>query len=178
MIPGAGRATLWGTHRRDPSMALPDPAAHPPPSPSPLVRTVLVGIDGSPSSAGALDLAQALAARLEATLVLVHACDTALPFASDPTIATRRELLRHGQQVLHEARTRVVAPLDQVTEELEEGRARDVLVAAAQRHAPALLVVGSRGLGGLAGLLLGSTSRWLVEHAPCPVLVSRGPAES
>jgi nucleotide-binding universal stress UspA family protein len=159
-------------------MAHPDPADHPPPLPGPLARSVLVGIDGSESSAGALDLAQALAARLGAALVLVHACDTAVPFASDPTTATRRELLRHGQQVLHEARVRVVAPLDQVTEELEEGRPRDVLVAAARRHEPALLVVGSRGLGGVAGLLLGSTSRWLVEHAPCPVLVSRGPAES
>jgi nucleotide-binding universal stress UspA family protein len=34
-----------------------------------------------------------------------------------------------------------------------------------------LLVVGSRGLGGFRGLMMGSTSRNLIERAPCPVMV-------
>jgi nucleotide-binding universal stress UspA family protein len=58
-------------------------------------------------------------------------------------------------------------------EELVEGRAREQLVAASERHGPAVIVVGRRGVGGLKDLLLGSTSRGVVNTAPCPVVVVR-----
>lgn len=141
------------------------PAAH--------ARTVVVGVDGSDASRHALELAQVLAAPLAAALVLVHAYDPRVPFAIEPPGAMRDELRRHAATVMHDARKTVAAPLDVIEEEVVEGRARDALVAACERHAPALLVVGSRGLGGFKELLLGSTSRWVVAHAPCPVLVAR-----
>jgi nucleotide-binding universal stress UspA family protein len=49
-------------------------------------------------------------------------------------------------------------------------------VAAGERHAPALLVVGARGLGAAKSLLLGSTSRWVANYVRCSVLVVRPPA--
>ena len=50
-----------------------------------------------------------------------------------------------------------------------EGQAADVLVTEAKDAD--LLVVGSRGLGGFRGLLLGSTSQQCAHHAPCPLVV-------
>ncbi|HET9739016.1 MAG TPA: universal stress protein [Solirubrobacteraceae bacterium] len=141
------------------------PAAH--------ARTVVIGIDGSDSSRHALELGQALAALLGAALVLVHAYDPRVPFVSAPTGAMRQAVRRDAVTVLHEARQTVAAPLEVIEEAVVEAGARDALVTASERHAPALLVVGSRGLGGFKELLLGSTSRWVVNHAPCPVLVAR-----
>jgi nucleotide-binding universal stress UspA family protein len=59
----------------------------------------------------------------------------------------------------------------QVEQRLRQGRPAKVL-ADASRGA-ALVVVGSRGHGGFASMLLGSTSRSLLHHAQCPVLVVR-----
>jgi nucleotide-binding universal stress UspA family protein len=54
---------------------------------------------------------------------------------------------------------------------VEQSPAQALLAAAKGAE---LLVVGSRGHGGFAGMLLGSVSQHCVQHAPCPVLVMRG----
>ena len=50
------------------------------------------------------------------------------------------------------------------------------LVLIREGHASDLLVVGSRGHGGFAGLVLGSVSSQLAHHAPCPVVIVPDPA--
>ena len=136
-------------------------------------RAVIVGIDGSPSSRYALELAQSLAVAVRAALVLVHAYDEQVPYMAEPTEPIRAEMRRHATAIVHEARATIAAPLDVVDQEIVAGTARGALIAACERHAPALLVVGSRGLGGFKELLLGSTSRWVANYAPCPVVVAR-----
>jgi nucleotide-binding universal stress UspA family protein len=59
-----------------------------------------------------------------------------------------------------------------LTSVVREGGAAEVLIDAAQ--GAQMLVVGSRGHGGFAGLLLGSVSTACAEHAPCSVIVVRG----
>lgn len=135
------------------------------------VAAIVVGVDGSPSSLEAVDLAGQLAPPLGARLVLVsaYAPGIALDLPAD---AIREELGEQAARWLRAARARLPAHVD-VVEEIVEGQAREQLVAACERHGPAVLAVGSRGLGGFAGLLLGSTSRWVLNHAACPVLVAR-----
>jgi nucleotide-binding universal stress UspA family protein len=60
----------------------------------------------------------------------------------------------------------------EVTTTVSKGQAADVLCAEAK--GADLLVVGSRGLGGFRGLLLGSVSQQCVHHSPCPVVVVPG----
>jgi nucleotide-binding universal stress UspA family protein len=148
-----------------------------PPVPAAHARHVVVGIDGSQTSADALELAQALAVPLGAALVLVHAYNPHIRFAALTTGGIHELLRRHGHELLDAARERLTAPLD-VVEVVVDARPREALITACGQYAPALLAVGSRGLGGFKGLLLGSTSRWVVNHAPCPVLVARHGGEA
>ncbi len=64
----------------------------------------------------------------------------------------------------------------EATEEL--GRAAELLVQVASEEMVDLIVVGSRGLGPIASVVLGSVSAHLVDHATCPVLVVRSPEAS
>jgi nucleotide-binding universal stress UspA family protein len=145
------------------------PAAH--------ARHIVVGIDGSPASAHALELAQALAVPLEAALVLVHAYNPHIRFAAMTTDGIHELLRGHGHQLIDAARERLTVP-SAVVEVVVDARPREALVTACEQYAPAVLAVGSRGLGGFKGLLLGSTSRWVVNHALCPVLVARRDGEA
>ena len=67
-----------------------------------------------------------------------------------------------------------IDPDVQVCPRVVEGRAGPVLVEAAE--GADLLVVGSRGHGGLAEALLGSVGQYCVHRAPCPVVIMRGKA--
>jgi nucleotide-binding universal stress UspA family protein len=138
-------------------------------------RTVVAALDGSGATPAVLAMAGRAASVLSAQLVLAHAADELIPsFAStDQEQALRAWAREQGQRILDEARASVPAPLEAVAVDLREGRATHELVALCNERRPVLAVVGSRGLHGFKGLLLGSTARHLVNHAPCPVLIVR-----
>lgn len=137
---------------------------------------VVVGIDGSELSVDATHLAFEEASLRHAGLTLLHvwnapAYDTAGVVMPDTLLleAAHTDELRAMAETV--AGLGEKYPDVQVEQRLRQGRPAKVL-ADASRGA-ALVVVGSRGHGGFASMLLGSTSRSLLHHAQCPVLVVR-----
>jgi nucleotide-binding universal stress UspA family protein len=121
---------------------------------------IVVGADGSPASRAAVDFAFEEATLRHAPLLAV--CALADAPASLGGARERREDFE--QAISHwEKEHPEVAVLQRVT----LGGARDALLTAA--HDAQMLVVGSRGRGGVRGMMLGSVSRAALDHAPCPV---------
>ncbi|GEC02405.1 universal stress protein [Streptomyces spinoverrucosus] len=128
---------------------------------------VVVGADGSSSSLAAAEAAAREARRRRAELRVVYAFSWPVrPMYAplDPSPFNR---------LVHDAaqRARSVAPEVEVTEAVVTGDAVSVLEA--ESRAADLVVVGSRGMGGFIGMLLGSTAVSLAAHSRCPVLVVR-----
>lgn len=139
---------------------------------------IVVGVDGSKSSQLALRWARYLADTMGCTVEAAIAWQpisayswgtigwAAFPADWDPSTSAR--------QVLSDAVEEVFGPdpgADLTTTVCEGGAAEALLEASAGAR---MLVVGSRGHGGFAGLLLGSVSAACAEHASCPVLVVHG----
>lgn len=138
---------------------------------------IVVGVDGSEEALHALRWAAWLARPLGATVEVVAAYDwvpigVGSPWVAPVTAVGQRELADGARAALDDAVRRSAAEDVVVERTVAEGtapaRLRDRAVDAD------LLVVGSRGRGGFAGLLLGSVSRRCLVHPPCPVVVVPG----
>ncbi len=129
---------------------------------------VVVGVDGSGASMDALRWAVAQASSRGLTLEIVHV-RVVRKVVSELIVGAEAE----EEEILEQAvaTARALAPDLEVHGYLEDPPAAGRLVEASR--GAALLVVGSRGLGGFKELMLGSVSQQCVHHAHCPVLVVR-----
>ncbi|MEO3972542.1 universal stress protein [Streptomyces sp. CAU 1734] len=144
---------------------------------------VLLAVDGSPEAAGAVEFAFAEASLRGVGLVALHAWNEwTEPGDDDPghpqnLVGDAGRLRGTEERVLAEAIAglREKYPEVGVERRLIRGRVRPALIEASEEAQ--LLVVGARGRGGFAGLLLGSVSQALLHHAHCPVAVVRSGGE-
>ncbi|WP_076258946.1 universal stress protein [Intrasporangium flavum] len=150
---------------------------------------VVVGVDASDAAARALEAAATLAAAAEADLhvVAVHDLPSAAIWAADPApgfglvvpgswVQDASEETRAATAEVARAladRVRSAHPGLTVVETVPDGPPGSTLAEHARRVGAGLVVVGSRGHGGFAGMLLGSVSHRVVHDAPCPVMVIR-----
>jgi nucleotide-binding universal stress UspA family protein len=152
-----------------------------------MAGTIVVGVDGSEPSHEALRWAAAEADLRGAKIVAVHVWTFVpptpigepgmMPMPAGDYVGQMEAERNAAQAEVDDALSDVFpdgAP-DDLESKLVEGDAEDGLVREAGDAE--LLVVGSSGRSGIASVLLGSVSRHVVSHAPCPVVVVKAPAE-
>lgn len=138
-------------------------------------NAIVVGIDASVDGDRAVTWALALAARTGQPVHFEHVLDTSYVPEVDPS--TLETWAAAGRALLDSA----VAQAEQVpgvraTSHLADTGLAPAAALAAASQDTAMLVVGARGHGGYAGLLMGSVSQHVARHASCPVIAVRRPS--
>lgn len=138
-------------------------------------RPVVVGVDGSSSALEAARWAAGYAARRGLPLRLVHVYVTPVAFPAGVVDArmVRSAMRDQGKRWLADARTAVAAEVADLVPDIVIEPAPIVPVLARESRTAAVLVLGTRGLGGFTGLLVGSSAMLLAERARCPLVVMR-----
>jgi nucleotide-binding universal stress UspA family protein len=134
---------------------------------------IVVGVDGSSNSEQALRWGAKLAARLGARLEIVTAWEYPPSFGW-ASIAPDWDPAQDMTKVAADTIATVFGdqPPADLQVQVHQGVAAKVLLDACE--GAVMLIVGSRGHGGFSGLLLGSVSANVAEHASCPVLIIHG----
>jgi nucleotide-binding universal stress UspA family protein len=142
---------------------------------------VIVGIDGSRCSATAVELLSTLEWPEETRMRLVGVFDTFhlvgpwAPYGGFDVSDVVDDLTGELRGALADARSRLGTGGIELESVVMEGRPASALADAAEEWGADLVVVGSRGLGALRTMLLGSVSAEVVDNVRCPVLVVRRP---
>jgi len=140
---------------------------------------ILLATDGSPDAGQALTYARDLALRDGAQVIVVHAFEPVPSYLGDPW--RDRSVARHvaaGQEVADNAAQSLKEAGVDVIVEVLEGPPADAILKVADVRECDLIVMGSRGYGTLASLLLGSVSHRVLAHTRAPVLVVKAQGEN
>ena len=142
---------------------------------------ILLATDGSEEATLAAQSAADLAARTGSELHVVHVGETLGPgyygyagYEEGVLPSAQEDLERQAQEALEAQVGRIaVAEGPRAQSHLRMGRPDEEIVALGEEIGAELIVIGSRGLGGVRRALMGSVSDSVVRHAHCPVLLVR-----
>lgn len=136
------------------------------------IQRILVGVDDSPGSQGALAWASDLASAVQAQLVLVHVYEPLAHMAELAPGVDLAQLRERSRDFVERVLCQPLAARGLLHKGLTiEGIPADVLLDVARTERVDLIVVGARRLGFFKALALGSTSRKLSQHSTLPVTI-------
>jgi nucleotide-binding universal stress UspA family protein len=146
-----------------------------------MISNILIPVDGSEHSRKALELGCDLAVRYDAAVHLIHIAESplrehtmALGGAAITMTASPDELRQAGSKELeHASEYARNHGVRELTTEVESGNPAQRIVESAKEIHADMIVMGSRGLSDLAGLLVGSTSHKVTNMAPCTCITVR-----
>jgi len=139
-----------------------------------MFEKILLAVDGSDHALHAARKAAEMARTMHSEIHVLMVYDPIPLYLGEPNMqvvyVNRKS---EADEVLNTALKELGDLPGQVTHEVIEGDAATAIIDAAIANKSDVIVMGSRGLGRLTGLLVGSTSQKVVAHAPCPVLIVR-----
>ena len=145
-----------------------------------MYKRILVPVDGSEKSSLAALHAAELASKLGSELFLFHAVpslppslDTSPDRSSSVQKAIMDDLSKQGRIILNKVKDDLVAYGLNIHTDVAVGHPADEIIKKAKYINCELIVMGSRGLGEIKGILMGSVSNKVTKHASCPVLIVR-----
>ncbi len=148
-----------------------------------MISTILIAVDGSAHSMKAVDYGAQIAAGIKAKIVLLYVAkqelvpDAMRQFAKVEHFSERDadilDVLKRGaKNMLDNAAGKITAAgVVEVETDIVEGPVARTIIARGKHHNADMIVLGSRGMGDLEGLLRGGVSHRVEILAKCPVLV-------
>lgn len=137
-----------------------------------MYKKILVAVDGSDISFRALTNAEALAKGMKGELLVLHVTDASPKATQHRTlgITTRLEEKDDSELVYEIKKQLMESPVPFKVKEVS-GHAATAIVSAAEEYDCDTIVMGSRGLGNITKLLIGSVSTEVINHAHIPVVI-------
>lgn len=136
-----------------------------------MFERILLAVDASEHARSAVTIATEIAQRFGSEVLVVHVREPRMAETGDH-LETKGEALELAEWAAIEVRKSGAKTRVEVRDAGLRGAA-GVILAAAQAFQPGLIVIGTRGLGDLPGLLVGSVSHKIFHLAACPVLIAR-----
>jgi nucleotide-binding universal stress UspA family protein len=139
-----------------------------------MYKNILVAVDGSEHALKAANAAGELARLSGGNLTVINAYEEVPSYLGEPNLQnTIQERIEKSRAVLADAVQEIGEIPGKLVAEPLEGSPAEVILRVVEAREIDLIVMGTRGLGQIAGLLMGSQSQKVVSLAPCPVLLVR-----